>query len=296
MNQSYSQYTEKLPDEFSVRHKITQTTEKKNFHLHRQLEIIFALSDNLKCKFETGTVDIPKNSFILFNQMDLHYVFSQKNSGLCDRYVLYFSSGFIAPFSTPETNLLACFLMRPDSQPAVLTVPDDRLDMVLSILKAMEHCQIRQTLDFPENYGAFLQTQFLLGEFLILINRLFYTQYPHLESPSMQNHIQLAYDIHEYIGKHYQDPLSTEDISKLFLISKTQLYYIFKQFSGMTVSDYITEYRITKAKDYLINSDYSVEIISQAVGYQNISSFSRVFKSRAGCSPLQYRKKTCSSS
>ena len=55
MDIPFSRYTEKLPEEFSVRHKITETTEKKNFHLHRQMEIIFALSGNLKCKFETGS-------------------------------------------------------------------------------------------------------------------------------------------------------------------------------------------------------------------------------------------------
>ena len=44
MDIPFSRYTEKLPEEFSVRHKITETTEKRNFHLHRQMEIIFALS------------------------------------------------------------------------------------------------------------------------------------------------------------------------------------------------------------------------------------------------------------
>ena len=39
MDIPFSRYTEKLPEEFSVRHKITETTEKKNFHLHRQMEI-----------------------------------------------------------------------------------------------------------------------------------------------------------------------------------------------------------------------------------------------------------------
>ena len=66
MDIPFSRYTEKLPEEFSVRHKITETTEKKNFHLHRQMEIIFALSGNLKCKFETGEIDIPRNGLILY--------------------------------------------------------------------------------------------------------------------------------------------------------------------------------------------------------------------------------------
>ena len=78
MDIPFSRYTEKLPEEFSVRHKITETTEKRNFHLHRQMEIIFALSGNLKCKFETGEIDIPRNGLILFNQMDLHYIYPEE--------------------------------------------------------------------------------------------------------------------------------------------------------------------------------------------------------------------------
>ena len=81
MDIPFSRYTEKLPEEFSVRHKITETTEKRNFHLHRQMEIIFALSGNLKCKFETGEIDIPRNGLILFNQMDLHYIYPEDGSG-----------------------------------------------------------------------------------------------------------------------------------------------------------------------------------------------------------------------
>lgn len=48
---------------------------------------------------------------------------------------------------------------------------------------------------------------------------------------------------------------------------------------------------IIRAKDFLINTDYSVEMIGQAVGYTNLSSFSRVFKEQAGCSPIQYRRR-----
>ena len=91
--------------------------------------------------------------------------------------------------------------------------------------------------------------------------------------------------------KYYPEELNTEDIARHFGLSKTQLYYIFKEVSGMTVSEYITEYRITRAKNLLINSTQSIELISQETGYGSLSSFSRVFKARTGCSPLQYRKK-----
>lgn len=292
MDIPFSRYTEKLPEEFSVRHKITGTTEKRNFHLHRQMEIVFALSGNLKCKFETGVIDIPRNGLILFNQMDLHYIYSENGSGICDRYVLYFSSGYISQFSTPEVNLLECFLLRPGNQPVVLTVPDRQMGAFLSVLSRMEYYNRPDGgRDPAPAYGRDLHLKFLLGEFLLLANQLYTERFGPLSTSAYREHARLVYDIYEYIGGHYSENLTTDSLSRLFLVSKTQLYNVFKEISGMTVSDYITEYRITRAKDFLINTDYSVEMIGQAVGYTNLSSFSRVFKEQAGCSPIQYRRR-----
>ena len=81
-----------------------------------------------------------------------------------------------------------------------------------------------------------------------------------------------------------------DDLARRFLISKTQMFNIFKDVLKISVGNYILEARMTKAKDDLINTSYSIEIISQRVGYSSIASFSRVFKARVGLSPLQYRK------
>lgn len=286
MNQSYSRYTESFPEDFSIRHKITETTEKKNFHLHKQMEIVFALSGNLECKFENGVIYIPQNGMILLNPMNLHYIYPERDSGICDRFVLYFSSGYISYLSTPEANLLECYLLNHSGRPVVLSVPDDQLEAFLTLMGQMETCQ-----DTARSYGRDLHTKFLLGRFLLFTNQLYFQQYGERDSVSFQNHSRQVSDICEYIGEHYDTPLSTEEMARHFLISKTQLYYIFKEVAGITVSEYITEYRITKAKNFLINTDLSVEIISQSVGYMNISSFSRAFKLKAGCSPLQYRNR-----
>ena len=99
------------------------------------------------------------------------------------------------------------------------------------------------------------------------------------------------YDIYEYIQKHYAESLSTDSIAKAFFISKTQLYNLFKEISGTTVTDYIQEFRLSRAKDFLINSELPIEIIGQSVGYDNLSSFCRAFKRQTALSPIQYRKK-----
>ena len=98
-------------------------------------------------------------------------------------------------------------------------------------------------------------------------------------------------EICEFIHSHIQCPISADSLADHFHISKTQLYYLFKEVLGTTAGDFLIECRMTCAKNYLINSEYSVEMISELVGYHNLSSFSRTFKALSDCSPLQYRKK-----
>ena len=111
------------------------------------------------------------------------------------------------------------------------------------------------------------------------------------ETASYQAHSRAVSDIRQYIDTHYSEELAVDNIAREFLMSRTMLYNLFKEVMHMSVSDYLTHVRITQAKALLINTDYSVEIISQMAGYGNISSFSRVFKARTGVTPLQYRKK-----
>ncbi len=284
-------YAETFPEEFSIKHKISPMTEKKTFHLHRQLEIVFALSDNLKCQFENEIVDIPQYGMILLNQMNLHYVFNGKNSGLCDRYVLYFSPGYISRLSTPEINLLECFLLCQQRKKYVLNIPKERRSGFLSLLERMDDVQNIDDPTASQSFGWSLHTKFLLGQFLLLTNQLYIEQYGGAASAIHAQHSELVYQIYDFIEKYYSEDFSTDDIARQFGISKTQLYYIFKEVCGTTVSEYLLEYRIARAKDFLINSTHSVELISQETGYGNLSSFSRVFKAKTGCSPLQYRKK-----
>ncbi len=294
MKQSYSHYIEKLPERFSVRHKTIEYDKgKKTFHLHNELEMVFALSDNIICRWENGSIKVPRNSLLLLNPSDLHYLYTEEGSTLCERYVLYFSTNYISDFSS-EVNLLECFMLRKDKRPIVLSVPDHMQYPFLKLMEKMAYYHKSAKGELPAAYGAALHLRLLLGELLLITNELFLEQFQLTAAPMSLRHTQLVYDIQEYIRHHYHEPLTSESIAEAFLISKTQLYNIFKEVGNLTVSDYITDYRIAQAKNLLLNSDHSIETISQSVGYYNLSSFSRAFKASVKVSPLQYRKKMSS--
>ena len=298
----YKSYLESFPDEFSIAHKISEQTEKKSFHMHKQLEIVYTISDNMKCRTEKGTRSIPANHLILLNSMDLHYFFTDPGSGLCDRYVLYFSPSFISPLSTQEVNLLESFNPGQIERPIVLQAEQEETAHYLSLMAQMIS-QVRSLDEFSagdksrrRGEGGFekiLYIKFLLGQFLLMVDRLYHQTYGHVQDALYQSHSQLVMDICSFIQEHMQeeDVLAADSLAKHFHISKTQMYNLFKKVMGLTANDFLIECRITSAKNYLINTEYSVEMVGELVGYRNISSFSRIFKAVSGCSPLQYRKK-----
>ena len=57
----------------------------------------------------------------------------------------------------------------------------------------------------------------------------------------------------------------------------------------MNFSNYLATLRIDRAKELLRTTDMSVDEISSAVGYTNVTSFGRKFKQEVGLTPTQYR-------
>lgn len=94
----------------------------------------------------------------------------------------------------------------------------------------------------------------------------------------------------EYLDANIENELSVDILCKKLYLSKNKLYREFHKSLGCTVNDYITERRIEKAKKLLLCSTGSVREIAFAVGIENYTYFSKIFKKRVGFSPLCYRR------
>lgn len=94
-----------------------------------------------------------------------------------------------------------------------------------------------------------------------------------------------------YINQNLCRELSIKEISQNCNVSKSVIYKNFRKSFNMTVSEYVNSKRIEKSLDLLLKTEYSIEEISQKVGFLSTSYFSRTFKKQMGISPLKYRKK-----
>ncbi|MDR2103596.1 MAG: helix-turn-helix domain-containing protein, partial [Treponema sp.] len=92
-----------------------------------------------------------------------------------------------------------------------------------------------------------------------------------------------------HISAHLRDDLTLTALSELTRRNPSYLSRLFKQETGMNVSDYILMRRIEAAKILLRSTNKKIQDIAHAVGYQSGHSFSRLFRKVTGMSPQNYR-------
>jgi two-component system, response regulator YesN len=85
---------------------------------------------------------------------------------------------------------------------------------------------------------------------------------------------------------------SIRDLALEFNLSPTYLQRLFKQETGISMAEWISERRLQRAAHLLANSYMSVKEIAHIVGYEHPSSFIRAFERRFTQAPARYRKQS----
>ena len=96
-------------------------------------------------------------------------------------------------------------------------------------------------------------------------------------------------DTIKFIRKNYGKKLTLDIIAKNILVNQYTLSREFKKATGQTIIQYLILYRCQRASD-LIFEGMSVSEAATACGFDNMSFFTRTFKSNMGCLPSKYKK------
>lgn len=105
-------------------------------------------------------------------------------------------------------------------------------------------------------------------------------------TPAQETHVSLAL---KYISEHYKEPLDVDTICGEIGFSKYYFCKVFKKQQGMTIHQYLNNFRITKAKELLAYSKLSVTNIATQVGFKNSLTFIRAFERIVNMTPSEYR-------
>lgn len=94
-----------------------------------------------------------------------------------------------------------------------------------------------------------------------------------------------------YVSTPSNFDLSLKELSKATPYSYSRLAVLFKEYTGTTFASYVTEKKLTYAKQLLRTTSMTTLQISEKVGYTSLSAFNHLFKKTFSLTPSEYRKK-----
>lgn len=102
-------------------------------------------------------------------------------------------------------------------------------------------------------------------------------------------HANVIHRCIQYIGTHYKEHITLEEMARNVYLSPPYLSKIFRQETGMTFNAYVNRVRVNRAKELLRDRRLSVMDVAYWVGYEDQSYFTKVFKRSTGVLPKEYR-------
>lgn len=166
------------------------------------------------------------------------------------------------------------------------TVYDDSIIPKKTYLKDVISHDIRQIISIfsashiSNIYSSKEKVINLLNYILLEINDI-------LNFDSNNKHI---ITIIKYINEHISEPISLNTVSRYVNLSKEYTSYVFKNETGKTVTEYINERKMFIAKEMILSTDYSLVNVSERLGFDNYSYFSKMFKKQFGITPKNIKK------
>ena len=98
-------------------------------------------------------------------------------------------------------------------------------------------------------------------------------------------------EIEQYLIMNYSKSISSEILSKKFGFVPSYLSKMFRSVKGMSPSEYLTNYRVDKAKQIIREKpDVRIREVARVIGYEDQYYFSKIFKKYAGIWPKEFQE------
>lgn len=101
---------------------------------------------------------------------------------------------------------------------------------------------------------------------------------------------QSLLSVRDYLDQNFAQKITLDHLAEEFFMNKYYLSHLFKEQFGLTVVEYLSNIRITHAKQLLRFSSLTAEAVGIACGMPDANYFSRVFRKLEGISPSEYRR------
>ena len=113
-------------------------------------------------------------------------------------------------------------------------------------------------------------------------------------SPKIQDNLlyqRYVVPVIKEIETRYQQDITAAELSQSVFVSTQYLSRLFQRFLGCSVYEYVTMYRISRARELLLSKpDMKIQDVACASGFSDSSHFIAMFRKITGTTPLDFRK------
>lgn len=230
--------------EFKLFHLKDIAQREYVYHYHDFDKIILFLGGRVKYLIEGKTYELKPYDIVFVNRNEIHKP-EVDFSIPYERYVLYISTEFLEQYKSEEYSLRECFEKANREKAHVVQVSAVQNTKLMQNIRELENT-LKQNAFAGELYGKLLFLQFI-----IQLNRACKEEKTKYNHSTQYN--QKIVDILGYINENLYEELSIDKIASVFFVSKYHMMRQFKEETGYTMHQYITEKRILAARDMILN-------------------------------------------
>ena len=172
-------------------------------------------------------------------------------------------------------------------------------DQILQVCHHMEETASKEIQGFEASYNKstrarleeHIHSSLSFKEIESLFTAVFSAALNEIRSNRLEMSGTAVETVKRWISANYNQHAELNHLANMVFLTPSYLSKLFKQETGMTLTDYIIEIRIRKAKQLLKNSpDLKVHEIGSEVGYPDPAYFNKLFKRIVGVTPNEYKR------
>ncbi len=249
-------------------------------HTHDYVEMVYMCTGQTRHTVNGTPVLLQRGELLMLGQNARQSIEAAGEGDLAVNFIVRpaFFSGTLPFLGEEETPLrrflVSCLTGENETGYLLFHVAD-----ILPIQNLIENLLYTLLENAPNKRGILQMTMGLL--FAQLVNHTQVLQFGTQEQNAVVSVLR-------YLEEHYRDG-SLTDIAGRLHYELPSLSRLIRQKTGRTYTELLQEKRLSQAAWLLRNTDRKVDEIANAVGYENISYFHRLFSARFGLSPRRYR-------
>lgn len=256
-----------------------------NRHQHLNFEIMMVTSGGGIYTTASGSYPLLPGDMFVFSSNEWHCITEVGKEGLCITN-LQFTPTFIRTGHSTFPDLSSafsfnfCFYHNPAFQNRIAASNTLHLKSLFTSIQT-------ELKDQQQEYAISIKSILTL----LLINLIRDHNYAESERTVSQEQFLTIQQALSYIDDHFNEKITLKELSTLAGLTPNYFCFLFKQVSGLTLSDYLCAKRIDKAIQLLATESNFTNIIDIAAdcGYNNTANFNKAFKKTTGMTPSEYR-------